>query len=83
MSDLTKEQIDAVIIWMNSWEQLKDTVIPIRFKEHFTKLEPTKVVSIGFMYNSSEIVITINQKAWVYKDKSDILKKAVESALNL
>jgi len=37
MSDLTNEQIDVVINWMNTWEQLKDTAIPIRFKEDFTK----------------------------------------------
>ena len=27
--------IDVVINWMNEWEQLKGTVIPIRFKEDF------------------------------------------------
>lgn len=33
---LTPEQIEAVVAWMNEWEQLKDTVIPIRFKEDFS-----------------------------------------------
>lgn len=28
-------QVEVVINWMNTWEQLKDTVIPIRFKEDF------------------------------------------------
>jgi hypothetical protein len=37
MSNLTEDQINAVIDWMNNWEQLKDTVIPIRFKEDWTK----------------------------------------------
>lgn len=33
MSDLP---IKKVVEWMNTWEQLKDTSIPIRFKEDFT-----------------------------------------------
>lgn len=37
MSQLTTDQIEAVVEWMNTWEQLKNTVIPIRFKEDFTK----------------------------------------------
>lgn len=32
----TTDQIETVIDWMNTWEQLKDTAIPIRFKEDFT-----------------------------------------------
>ena len=35
--NLNKEQIEKVIDWMNSWEQLKDTAIPLRFKEDFMK----------------------------------------------
>ncbi len=34
---LTPIQVEEVIKWMNIWEQLKDTAIPIRFKEDFTK----------------------------------------------
>lgn len=34
---LTQDQIIAVIAWMNTWEQLKDTAIPIRFKEDWVK----------------------------------------------
>lgn len=37
MKNLTKDQIESVIEWMNTWEQLKDTAIPIRFKEDYTK----------------------------------------------
>lgn len=29
---LTEFQIEAIIVWMNSWEQLKGTAIPLRFK---------------------------------------------------
>lgn len=35
--NLNKEQIQKVIDWMNTWEQLKNTAIPLRFKEEFTK----------------------------------------------
>jgi hypothetical protein len=35
MEQLTHEQIETVINWMNGWEQLKDTAIPIRFKADF------------------------------------------------
>ena len=37
MKTLTQDQIDAVVDWMNNWAQLKYTVIPIRFKEDWTK----------------------------------------------
>ena len=37
MKPLTQDQIDAVIDWMNKWEQLKGTAIPLRFKDDFTK----------------------------------------------
>ncbi len=35
-ANLSDLQIEKVIEWMNTWEQLKDTAIPIRFKEDFT-----------------------------------------------
>ena len=37
METLTQDQIKAVIDWMNEWEQLKNTVIPIRFEEDWIK----------------------------------------------
>ncbi len=36
MDNLTEEQIQLVIDWMNKWEQLEGTAIPIRFKEDFS-----------------------------------------------
>lgn len=33
--ELNENQIERVILWMNTWEQLKDTAIPIRFEEDF------------------------------------------------
>ena len=35
-ANLSDLQIEKVIEWMNTWEQLKDSAIPIRFKEDFT-----------------------------------------------
>lgn len=32
---LSQKQIESVISWMNTWEQLRDTAIPLRFKEDF------------------------------------------------
>lgn len=37
MMKLKAEQIDEVVRWMNTWEQLRDTAIPIRFKEYYTE----------------------------------------------
>ena len=37
MKTLTQDQIDAVVDWMNTWEQLKGTAIPLRFKEDWTR----------------------------------------------
>ena len=34
---LNKEQIQEVIDWLNKWSQLKNGVVPIRFKEDFEK----------------------------------------------
>lgn len=35
MKVLTKEQIEDVIEWLNDWNQLRDTAIPMRFKEEY------------------------------------------------
>ena len=45
MNTLTQDQIDAVVDWMNNWEQLKDTAIPLRFKEDWTKQLNLAIVS--------------------------------------
>lgn len=34
-ANLSDLQIEKVVEWMNTWEQLKDTAIPIRFEENF------------------------------------------------
>lgn len=35
MKDLSEEQINTVYEWLNTWEQLRNTAIPLRFKEEF------------------------------------------------
>lgn len=37
MKTLTRQQIETVYKWLTEWEQLKGTVIPLRFKEDFNK----------------------------------------------
>ena len=37
MKQLTIEQVNHIIGWLNTWDQLKDTIIPLRFREHFDK----------------------------------------------
>lgn len=50
MENLTHEQIETVINWMNGWEQLKDTAIPIRFKADFeNQIKGVKRPPIGIM----------------------------------
>jgi len=34
---LTNGQVEEIVLWLNQWDQLKDTDIPIRFKETFSK----------------------------------------------
>ncbi len=34
---LSEEQLQAQVDWLNTWEQLKDTAIPMRFYEQFSK----------------------------------------------
>lgn len=50
MNTLTQDQIDAVVDWMNNWEQLKDTAIPLRFKEDWTKQLNLANVSTRYSY---------------------------------
>ena len=47
MKNLTKEQIQGVINWMNEYEMLENTHIPIRFKEHFGKHLNIQNVSVS------------------------------------
>jgi len=37
MEKLTKDQIDNIVTWLNDWDQLKNTSIPIRFKEFYSR----------------------------------------------
>jgi hypothetical protein len=34
---LSTEQVEAVVQWMYEWEQLRNSAIPMRFREDFTK----------------------------------------------
>lgn len=60
---LNKQQVEEVINWMNEWEQLKGTAIPMRFAEDFNPKEPEavhgneaeKVVCEDFTHKESDI----------------------------
>jgi len=45
MEALTKQQIETVYNWLKEWEILDETVIPLRFKEQFSKQFNTPRVS--------------------------------------
>lgn len=36
---MTNQDVQNVVDWLNTWDQLRDGVIPIRFKEHFTRVQ--------------------------------------------
>jgi len=35
MKQLDDDQIQAILEWMKGWEQIRDTAIPIRFRQDF------------------------------------------------
>jgi hypothetical protein len=45
--NLDRDQIDAVVAWMNEWEQLMGTAIPIRFRKDFSVGMRVKQPPIG------------------------------------
>jgi len=47
MIKLTEQQIEAVYNWLKEWEILDETVIPLRFKEQFSKQFNTPRVSVN------------------------------------
>lgn len=47
---LTKEQVNEVIKWMETWEQLKGTAIPIRFKEDFTEHDSNTLLAASWQH---------------------------------
>lgn len=54
MEKLTIDQIKAVVDWMNEWDQLKNSSIPIRFAEDWTsKLDKPNIN--GTFYSDNAI----------------------------
>ena len=56
--NLNKEQIQKVIDWMNTWEQLKNTAIPLRFKEEFTK--QLTLTDVSSMFSAEQMEQAFN-----------------------
>ena len=71
MPDLTNDQINVVTNWMNTWEQLKDTAIPLRFQEDFSKQIP---------HLSNPPIGIIPNWLWQEQRKSELLSAIVRYA---
>lgn len=59
-ANLSIDQISAVVNWMNGYEQLKDTVIPIRFREDAVS-DKDKMVEFRF-YPEEENTVKVGWK---------------------
>lgn len=54
---LTEFQIEKIIKWMNNWEQLQGTAIPIRFKEN----------SRDYVLSREDLMVdNVNHLSWIY-----------------
>ena len=53
---MTIEEVNAIFDWLNSFEQLKGTAVPLRFKEHMIQLptEPSEWFPLGAELTSLE-----------------------------
>lgn len=56
---LTDEQIEAVVDWLNEWEWIRGTSVPIRFKEDFVQEESREEIAAfcqcgGLVYSCKE-----------------------------
>jgi hypothetical protein len=57
MKPLTQEQIEAVISWMNGYDQIRNTLIPVRFRGYFeAELKDTKQMEPYLIMTEVEIL---------------------------
>ncbi|WAC40563.1 hypothetical protein [Pedobacter sp. SL55] len=71
MKKLTKSQAEQIEAWLNKWEQLKGSAIPLRFREQFG-IKP-KVVSVF-----SKITLSNGVVAEVLRIDGGVMRKATE-----
>jgi hypothetical protein len=76
--NLTEDQIQVVIEWMNTWEQLKDTAIPIRFKEDFMPKED----KMQRYRNIVNTIVSSYGSGISLDDTANYLKNQIEPTLN-
>lgn len=84
-ANLSDLQIEKVIEWMNTWEQLKDTAIPIRFKEDFTnkKFEFKGFDSKNYRFSpKGEIGDKLKVEKILPKEDVDTFKKEIQSMIS-
>ena len=82
---LSQKQIESVISWMETWEQLRDTSIPIRFREDFrNKLKAEEFnEGVDLQRQSAERMINLKPKAEQENEKPEWAKpKATLRPLN-
>ncbi|WP_113638981.1 hypothetical protein [Nubsella zeaxanthinifaciens] len=71
MKKLTKSQVETIEAWLNKWEQLKGSVVPLRFREQFgTK---PKVFSVF-----SKVTLSNGIEAEVLRIDGSVMRKATE-----
>jgi len=70
MEKLTKEQINSVVAWMNTWEQLKNTAIPIRFKEDFRYSDKPPLGLVPRKIRENERLVEVKDAIIRYMDAS-------------
>jgi len=84
-ANLSDLQIEKVIEWMNTWEQLKDTAIPIRFKEDFTnkKFEFKGFDSKNYRFSpKGKIGDKLKVEKILPKEDVDTFKKEIQSMIS-
>lgn len=85
ITPFTIDQIETVIDWMNTWEQLKDTAIPIRFKEDFTnkKFEFKGFDSKNYRFSpKGKIGDKLKVEKILPKEDVDTFKKEIQSMIS-
>lgn len=84
-ANLSDLQIEKVVEWMNTWEQLKDTAIPIRFEEDFTnkKFEFKGFDSKNYRFSpKGEIGDKLKVEKILPKEDVDTFKKEIQSMIS-
>jgi hypothetical protein len=75
---MTSEEIKQIVDWLNEWEQLKDTSIPMRFKEAFRP--STEEVGIKYAERMRVFYLAYESVKWYADNKPEILMALAKAA---